>query len=235
VGASLHVPKRVAGEFQRAAAQAAGDPVAFAITGLNLLTGTNSSYAATIFISSSPGASAPAAGERSLRWRRASTSWLAASRKQRAGAGIRTPVPGIARPAASNLSSRTVAEAISRNSPASSRISLARANKQTELTLRLHAIQRANAQIEYVLDRERAKTLGVSISGIFGTLQTFFGGNYINDFNLFVSHVQGHGAGEAAARASPESVDGLYVAQRPGDHGAAFDPGVRSGMIQGPE
>ena len=36
-----------------------------------------------------------------------------------------------------------------------------------------------------MLDRERAKTLGVSLSSIFTTLQTFLGGNYINDFNLF--------------------------------------------------
>ncbi|MGQ0529040.1 MAG: efflux RND transporter permease subunit, partial [Panacagrimonas sp.] len=38
-------------------------------------------------------------------------------------------------------------------------------------------------QIEYVIDRERAKTLGIPISDIFSSLQTFLGGSYINDFN----------------------------------------------------
>jgi hydrophobe/amphiphile efflux-1 (HAE1) family protein len=40
-------------------------------------------------------------------------------------------------------------------------------------------------QIYLNLDRERAQTLGVSISDIFSALQTSMGGTYTNDFNLF--------------------------------------------------
>jgi multidrug efflux pump subunit AcrB len=52
-------------------------------------------------------------------------------------------------------------------------------------------------QIEYVLDRERAKTLGVAVSSVFSTLQSFLGGAYINDFNLFGRTYPGHRAGRS--------------------------------------
>ncbi|MBS0612945.1 MAG: multidrug efflux RND transporter permease subunit [Proteobacteria bacterium] len=72
-------------------------------------------------------------------------------------------------------------------------------------------------QIEYVLDRERAKTLGVSIADVFGTLQTFLGGNYINDFNLFGRTFRVTAQAEGAARATPDAVAGLYVRAATGD------------------
>ena len=72
-------------------------------------------------------------------------------------------------------------------------------------------------QIEYVLDRERAKMLGVSLSSIFSTLQAFLGGNYINDFNLFGRTYRVTAQAEASARNVPESVNGLYVRTAQGD------------------
>src|SRR5262249_31904804 len=35
------------------------------------------------------------------------------------------------------------------------------------------------------IDRTKAKTLGLSLSDVFGTLQVFLGGYYVNDFNRF--------------------------------------------------
>jgi HAE1 family hydrophobic/amphiphilic exporter-1/multidrug efflux pump len=66
-------------------------------------------------------------------------------------------------------------------------------------------------QIEYVIDRERAKTLGVKISDIFSSLQMFLGGSYINDFNLFGRTYKVTAQAEAGARATPEAVNNLYV------------------------
>jgi len=72
-------------------------------------------------------------------------------------------------------------------------------------------------QIEYVLDRERAKALGVSIADVFSTLQTFLGGNYINDFNLFGRTFRVTAQAEGAARATPDAVADLYVRTAAGD------------------
>lgn len=40
-------------------------------------------------------------------------------------------------------------------------------------------------QVKLEIDRDRAQALGVVISDVFETLQTTFGGQYVNDFNLF--------------------------------------------------
>lgn len=39
--------------------------------------------------------------------------------------------------------------------------------------------------LELIIDRSQAKTVGVSLSEIFGTLQTYLGSLYVNDFNRF--------------------------------------------------
>ncbi len=66
-------------------------------------------------------------------------------------------------------------------------------------------------QVEYVVDREQAKTLGVPLSDIFGSLQTFLGGSYINDFNLFGRTYRVTAQAEGLARATPDAVNHLYV------------------------
>ena len=71
-------------------------------------------------------------------------------------------------------------------------------------------------QIEYVIDRERAKTLGIPISDIFSSLQTFLGGSYINDFNLYGRTYRVTAQADGQARAVPEAVNQLYVRSREG-------------------
>ncbi len=94
---------------------------------------------------------------------------------------------------------------------------LGEANKRPELTRVFTQFNTRTPQIEFVLDRERAKTLGVSISSIFTSLQTFLGGTYINDFNLFGRTYKVTAQATAEARAAPDSVNGLYVRTAQGD------------------
>jgi hydrophobe/amphiphile efflux-1 (HAE1) family protein len=72
-------------------------------------------------------------------------------------------------------------------------------------------------QVEYAIDRDRAKSLGVPISDIFSTLQTFLGGTYINDFNLFGRTYRVTAEAEGGARSVPEAVNTLYVRSQAGD------------------
>lgn len=62
---------------------------------------------------------------------------------------------------------------------------LAQANSSLVLT-RLNSTFRANIPQLYVdVDRVKAKSMGVPLSTIFDTLQTYLGSSYVNDFNLF--------------------------------------------------
>lgn len=94
---------------------------------------------------------------------------------------------------------------------------LTQANQRKDLS-RVYTPFNANVpQIEYVLDRERAKTFGILVSDIFSTLQTFLGGSYINDFNLFGRTYRVTAQAEGAARTTPNAVSGLYVRTSTGD------------------
>ena len=71
---------------------------------------------------------------------------------------------------------------------------------------------RANIpQYNVEIDRTKAKTLGLSLSDVFGTLQTYLGGYYVNDFNRFGRVFRVMVQAEPDARAAPDDVTQLYA------------------------
>jgi HAE1 family hydrophobic/amphiphilic exporter-1/multidrug efflux pump len=94
---------------------------------------------------------------------------------------------------------------------------LAAAAKRPELTRVSTQFNLRVPQVEYAIDRERAKSLGIPISDVFSTLQTFLGGTYINDFNLFGRTYRVTAEAEGSARRVPDSVNSLYVRTQAGD------------------
>jgi HAE1 family hydrophobic/amphiphilic exporter-1/multidrug efflux pump len=88
---------------------------------------------------------------------------------------------------------------------------LARANQRPELSRVLTFFDTDVPIVEYELDRERAKSLGIPISEIFSSLQTFFGGTYVNDFNLYGRTYRVTAQADAEARTTPDAVNQLYV------------------------
>jgi hydrophobe/amphiphile efflux-1 (HAE1) family protein len=234
VGASLQRTEAVAGEFSAILRQQPEVESTFAITGLNLLTGTNSSYAATVFVILKPWSQRAGAAHGSL---------ALAARVNRLARGIRQanvlalnppPIPGIGTAGGFEfiLEDRSGGEI--QKFAGVLQDFLGQASKRPELTRVFTQFNVRTPQIEYVLDRERAKTLGVSLSDVFSTLQTFFGGNYINDFNLFGRTYKVTAQAEAAARSSPESVNGLYVRTAQRDM-VPLSTLVSIKEIQGPE
>ncbi len=64
---------------------------------------------------------------------------------------------------------------------------LAEARKQPELDAQqlLTTFGASTPQLNFALDRDKAKQLGVNLSDVFSTMQIFLGSLYVNDFNLF--------------------------------------------------
>ncbi|WP_415887333.1 efflux RND transporter permease subunit [Neptuniibacter sp. QD37_6] len=59
------------------------------------------------------------------------------------------------------------------------------ANQKAEFA-RVYSTYSANVpQLELIVDRDKALSLGVSMSDLFGTLQSQLGTQYVNDFNIF--------------------------------------------------
>ena len=61
------------------------------------------------------------------------------------------------------------------------------------------------------LDREKAKTLGVPIDGVFDTLAATLGTYYVNDFNKYGRTWQVLMSAEPAFRSRPEDMGGIYI------------------------
>jgi hydrophobe/amphiphile efflux-1 (HAE1) family protein len=61
------------------------------------------------------------------------------------------------------------------------------------------------------LDRERAKILGVPINDAFQALQTYLGGLYLNDFNLYGRTFRVLMQAESQFRQTPEDLERFYV------------------------
>jgi hydrophobe/amphiphile efflux-1 (HAE1) family protein len=77
---------------------------------------------------------------------------------------------------------------------------------------------RANVPQVYVdVDRAAAKSRGVSLTDLFGTLQTLLSTLYINDFNLYGRTYRVQAEAQAPFRQRPEDIGRLYVRGRDGD------------------
>jgi hydrophobic/amphiphilic exporter-1 (mainly G- bacteria), HAE1 family len=81
----------------------------------------------------------------------------------------------------------------------------------------LRSTFRAGVPSLYVdIDREKAKSLGVSLDTIFSTLQTALGSAYVNDFNKFGRTYQVRVQADQRFRLEPEDIGRLEVRDRQG-------------------
>jgi multidrug efflux pump subunit AcrB len=66
-------------------------------------------------------------------------------------------------------------------------------------------------QVYVTVNREAAKSRGVNLSDLFGTMQTFLSQLYINDFNLFGKTYRVQAEAQQQFRQKPEDIGRLYV------------------------
>ncbi|MBV8210874.1 MAG: multidrug efflux RND transporter permease subunit [Burkholderiaceae bacterium] len=88
---------------------------------------------------------------------------------------------------------------------------LAEARKRPEIGFAYSGFDPRIPQIEYEVDRDKVKALGIPLSDVFFALQTFLGSYYVNDFNLFGRTFRVQAQAEGALRRRPDDVDNYYV------------------------
>ncbi|MET0378775.1 MAG: efflux RND transporter permease subunit, partial [Spongiibacteraceae bacterium] len=88
---------------------------------------------------------------------------------------------------------------------------IAEAHKEPAIGQIFTSFRAVTPQIQVEVDREKVKTLGVSLSEVFSALQTFLGGSYINDFNLYGRTYKVMMQADAAYRATPDDINEFYV------------------------
>ena len=94
---------------------------------------------------------------------------------------------------------------------------LAKAYQTPELAGLFSTYQVNVPQIYADLDRTRARQLGVPVTEVFDTMQTYLGSVYVNDFNKFGRTYSVRVQADAAFRAHAEDVGGLKVRSSTGE------------------
>jgi len=90
------------------------------------------------------------------------------------------------------------------------------ASQRPELTGLFTAYRTTVPQVKVDLDREKAKVLGISLTTIFDSLQTYLGGLLVNDFNRFGRTWKVKIQAEPEFRLAPENIGGIYVRSQAG-------------------
>ena len=88
---------------------------------------------------------------------------------------------------------------------------LAEARKRPEIGFAYSGFDPRIPQIEFAVDRNKVKSLGIQLSDVFFTLQTFLGSYYVNDFNLFGRTYRVQAQAEGSERGQPDDVKRFYV------------------------
>lgn len=88
---------------------------------------------------------------------------------------------------------------------------IAKASTRPELLGLSSQIRAASPQIYIDVDREKAKALGVPLSGLFGSLQSLFGTAYVDDFTKFGKVFRVTMQAEPEYRSRPEDIENVFV------------------------
>jgi multidrug efflux pump len=96
---------------------------------------------------------------------------------------------------------------------------LTRARQQKELfgLATYSTYQNGVPQLFADVDRVKAKRQGIPLSNIFGTLQTYLGSSYVNDFNKFGRTFRVYAQSEAQYRSRPEDIANLKTRNGSGE------------------
>lgn len=85
------------------------------------------------------------------------------------------------------------------------------ASKRPELKGVRTTFSTSTPQYYFEVDREKARTLGVTLDALYASMQSTFGSYYVNDFTLFGRNYKVNLQGDAEFRKSPDDLKNVYV------------------------
>ncbi|HTY60593.1 MAG TPA: efflux RND transporter permease subunit [Bacteroidota bacterium] len=94
---------------------------------------------------------------------------------------------------------------------------VAEANRRPELARVFSFFTARTPGYEVDVDREECKKLGISIADVFGTLQTYLGSRYVNDFTIYGRNFHVVAQADTEYRADIDNLSKYYVRNGRGD------------------
>ena len=206
------------------------------ISGFNLLTGQAVSYNGTAFVRLKPWGERKAASQAVDSLVRALTGRLNAQIKD-ASVLVLNP-PAIRGLGTAGGFTFVLQDRIGSDTAQLSQVLqglLTEARKRPEIGFVYSGFDPRIPQVEFQVDRDKVKSLGVPLSDVFFTLQTFLGSFYVNDFNLFGRTYRVLAQAEGAQRSQPDGVNRFYVRSSDGATMVPLSTLVSSRPRNGPQ
>jgi HAE1 family hydrophobic/amphiphilic exporter-1 len=181
------------------------------ISGYNLLNGTSSSYVGTAFVSFKDWSERKGEGQSGAGIVRA----LNVAFSKIPGARIRAleppPIPGIGTAGGADImiqdrsggSVQFLAQNVARF--------VAEVNKRPEIAGAIPLFAPAVPQLFIEVDKDKVLKQGVPLAAVYGTLQAFLGGAYVNDFTRFGRQWKVFLQAEPQYRVNAKDIDSFYV------------------------
>ncbi len=113
------------------------------------------------------------------------------------------------------------------------RVFMDAASKRPEIGRLSTTFQPSTPQVKIELDREKARTLGVSVDSVFQTMQSYLSGMYVNDFVRFGRVYKVFLQAESQFTSRPEDIGKLYV-RNGGGQMVPLSTLVSVGQMSGP-
>jgi len=217
--ASLERTDAVVRQIEKILLETPGVETVVAIGGRSFITGVNGPNVASLFPRLTP-------------WSKRKTSELQAdailARLRARLSGIQEaivvvfpppPIRGISSGGGFQFELQSVAGGSLEDLDATARQIMDAARQRQELAATFTGFRSGVPQLDAQVDRTKAKAIGVPLSDVFSSLQTFLGSLYVNDFNAFGRVYRVQLQAEPSFRTSPSDVARLYVRSQPGPNG----------------
>ncbi|MDJ1503053.1 multidrug efflux RND transporter permease subunit [Xanthocytophaga agilis] len=94
---------------------------------------------------------------------------------------------------------------------------LAKANQRPEISRAFTFFTARTPGYQVTVDREKCKKLGVAVSDVFSTMQTFMGSAYVNDFTLYGRNFRVVAQADTSYRGTIEELGRYYVRSQSGE------------------
>ncbi len=94
---------------------------------------------------------------------------------------------------------------------------MAEANKQPEIGSAFTFFTASTPRYNISIDREMCKRMGVRLNDLFGTLQTYLGSSYINDFTLYGRNFRVIAQADTTFRETIDDINRFYVRNAAGE------------------
>jgi len=210
-GASLQRTDEVLKQVEGIVGSTHGVKSAVGITGMNILNSLNFPNAALMFVGLEPWEERKTPELQASAMARAWTKKFAAIPGARAFAFGPPPLPGYGNVSGFTLqlqdrSGGSIAQLAGYVKQLTDAVA-----KRPEIGRISTTFNPATPQVKVELDREKARTLGVPVDSIFGTLQAYLSGLYVNDFVRFGRVYKVFLQAESQFTAKPDDIGQFYV------------------------